>query len=136
MKKIIVALFVALFMSACSSPTWDNMSEDTIAAWKAQGVDVETANYLTDKNVTPAAYGEYKAAGISDAELVVDWSAAKFKGADAKAWMDGGFELDDAVENRAKGLSPVKAKTEDKEPAKETKAEEPAKETKAEEPAE
>ncbi|MDD7985819.1 hypothetical protein PQO01_12745 [Lentisphaera marina] len=117
MKKIISVLLIALFMSACASKaTWDNMSEETIAAWKAQGVEAALANEYTDNAITPEKYGEWKALKITDSETIIAWNESKFSADAAKNWMSGGFTLDEAVENRAKGLSPVK-KEEKAEPA-------------------
>lgn len=115
MKKFIVPLLTALLLSACSS-TWDNMSEDTIGAWKAAGVDVEMANQLTENNITPEQYTQWKDVKITDPEVIIEWSKEMFSAEDAKAWMDSGFDLDDAVDNRADGLSPV---PEDADPVKE-----------------
>lgn len=125
MKKFIAVLIVALFMSACASKaTWDNMSEETISAWKAEGVDAALANKFTEHSITPEKYGDWKALKITNAETIIAWNESKFSADAAKNWMSGGFTLDEAVENRAKGLSPVK-KTQ-----KPEAAEEPAEEAK------
>ncbi|NMP14838.1 hypothetical protein [Thalassotalea sp. Y01] len=109
MKNTIATLLIALLISGCAA-TWDNMSEETIGEWKANGVDVETANYLTENRVTPEQYAEWKAVKITDPEMIVEWSEAKFSASEARAWMDGGFELDDAIDNRSEGLSPTAEK--------------------------
>jgi len=109
MKNFIAVLIVALFMSACASKaTWDNISEESIAAWKAEGVDAALANQYTEHSITPEKYGEWKALKITDAETIIAWNGSKFSADAAKNWMSGGFTLDEAVDNRAKGLSPVK----------------------------
>ncbi|WDE98014.1 hypothetical protein PQO03_19510 [Lentisphaera profundi] len=125
MKKVIAILFITLFISACASKaTWDNMSEEKIAAWKTQGVDAELASELTENAITPEKYGAWKAVKITDPETIIAWNGSKFSAEASKNWMSGGFTLDEAVDNRAKGLSPVK-KEKVVEPAK---TEEPAKE--------
>jgi hypothetical protein len=120
MKNFIAVLILALFMSACASKvTWDNMSEETIAAWKAEGVDAVLANKFTEHSITPEKYGEWKVLKITDHETIIAWNESKFSADAAKNWMAGGFTLDEAVENRAKGLSPVK-KTQKPEAVEET----------------
>ena len=96
MKKIISVLLIALFMSACASKaTWDNMSEETIAAWKAEGVDAALANEFTANSITPASYGEWKDVKITDSETIIAWSGSKFNAEEAKEGMSGGFTLDE-----------------------------------------
>jgi len=109
MKKVVMILIFSMIMFACSSkPTWDNMSEEAISAWKSFGVGAELANKFSDNQISPELYGEWKAVDLTDPEIVISWNESKFSAISAKSWITGGFSLDEAVENRAKGLSPVK----------------------------
>ena len=109
MKKAIMVLLAVLFFTACASkPTWDNMSEETIAAWKSHDVGAELANEFIENEISPKLYGEWKSVELTDPDIIIPWNESKFSAASAKSWISGGFSLDEAVENRAKGLSPVK----------------------------
>jgi hypothetical protein len=108
MKSVFV-LFTLILISACvSKPTWDNMSEEVISEWKLHAVGAELANEFTESGITPKAYSEWKAVEITDPETIISWDESKFTAVSAKSWISSGFSLDEAVENRAKGLSPVK----------------------------
>ena len=51
MKSVFV-LFTLILISACvSKPTWDNMSEENISAWKSLGLGAEAANFFLLKMI-------------------------------------------------------------------------------------
>lgn len=123
-KLILTACTSALLFACASTPTWEGMSEETIAAWKANGLDAGQAQFYTEEGISAQVYGEWKAVNITDSDVILEWTEEKFTASKAKAWIDGGFDLDDAIENRAKGLTPVRKAEEKKEELKkEVKAE-------------
>ncbi|MCM8538551.1 MAG: hypothetical protein NE334_21595 [Lentisphaeraceae bacterium] len=98
--------FLALF--SCSTPTWDNMTEADISSWKSMNVDIEKANSLNYAGVSPAEYSEWKNHGFTQVDKITNWKKQKFSPTEAAQWVKGGFSVDQAVENRQKGLQPVK----------------------------
>lgn len=108
MKTIISFLFASLLVLGCASkPTWNNMSEESISAWKASSVNAAVANKLTKHGITPEQYKLWKDLAIENVDTIIAWSGNKFTAESAKSWIDSGFSLNEAIANRAKGLSPV-----------------------------
>lgn len=107
MKKVLsLLMFLALF--SCSTPTWDNMTEADIASWKSMNVNIEKANSLNQAGVSPAEYSKWEESGFTKVEKIIAWKKQKFAPTEAAQWVKGGFSTDQAVENRSKGLQPVK----------------------------
>jgi hypothetical protein len=109
MSNKFAALFsIVLLVSACASaPAWKGMSEDEIASWKAMSVEPAAAQEWRKGGFTPYSAEAWMRAGFK-AENAVKWAAEKFTAEEAQNWRVGGFSLDQAVENRGKGLTPVK----------------------------
>ncbi|MCM8533457.1 MAG: hypothetical protein NE330_19980 [Lentisphaeraceae bacterium] len=105
-KALSLLMFLVLF--SCSTPTWNNMSETDIASWKELNIDIETANSLNEIGVSPTEYSEWKENGFTKVEKILAWKSQKFTPQEAAEWVKGGFSPSQAVENRSKGLQPVK----------------------------
>ncbi len=133
MRKIAFICFT-LFLVACSStPSWKGMSESEISSWKNIGVTVEQVAVYTKAKMSPDQVNEWFEQGFTNSKEIIawassnfsaedasgwkssgfnmedaiDWAENKFTFAEAKEWRDAKFDLDDAISNRAKGLSPV-----------------------------
>ena len=105
--KIFIAAVMSVMLFACaSSPTWEGMSEDDIAQWKANGFDARSAQVWHRGGFNAIQSKAWMEAKF-DVDSAKDWSEEKFSAAN---WSQSGFELDDAVEERSKGLTPLKAK--------------------------
>ncbi|MFD2167877.1 hypothetical protein ACFSJY_16610 [Thalassotalea euphylliae] len=134
MKKLGIIAFSVMLAACASAPSWKGMSESEIAAWKDMGVTVEQVGAYVKAGLSHPQVQEWLTNGFTEQKSILAWSGANFKPeqaaswrdvnfnledamawaaekftpADAKAWRDGGFELEDALDNREKGLQPVK----------------------------
>ncbi|MCL1046295.1 hypothetical protein L2737_13335 [Shewanella electrodiphila] len=107
MNKLIVILVACLLYGCASAPTWKGMSERDIAEWKAIGFDAAQAQTWSKKGFN-AEQSQLWSKASFDVESAMDWSKEKFNPEEAATWKQAGFKLDDAIDDRAKGLTPVK----------------------------
>ncbi|OUS32723.1 hypothetical protein A9Q98_00970 [Thalassotalea sp. 42_200_T64] len=134
MRKFLILFFMVLLSACASAPSWEGMSESEISNWKDIGVTVDQVDTYVEAGMkpeqvkvwfeqgfnnaneiipwasnkfTPEDAAGWKASGLS-VEGAFQWASNKFSYSEAKMWRDENFELDDAIDNRAKGLSPVK----------------------------
>ncbi|WP_076537084.1 hypothetical protein [Shewanella sp. UCD-KL21] len=108
MKKLIGAIFICLIYGCASSPaTWEGMSERDIADWKAIGFDAAKAQKWSKSGFNAEQSQQWTQASFN-VESAAEWSKEKFNPEEAGTWKQSGFELEDAIEDRAKGLTPVK----------------------------
>lgn len=132
--RTLTALTLSLLLAACSStPTWEGMSETEIAAWQRQGVAAGWAQTLSAAGVNASGYETWTDAGIASGEAILawvgegfaaeaagawnaagfearaarQWSEQPFTAEQAKRWVTAGFDLRDAMKQRAKGLMPI-----------------------------
>jgi hypothetical protein len=138
MNKRITSLTTALLslvLAACASaPTWQGMSESEISGWKALSVDVASAQEFRKAGLSAAAVEQWREAGLTTTDAILawnesgytpetagpwvrqgfdlatsaDWTEQKFTAEEARVWVDSGFSLKQAIDNREKGLTPVR----------------------------
>lgn len=97
-----------LLLSACSSvpSDWSGMSTDEISQWQQVGFNAKTAQSWRHEGFDPAAAHSWTQANF-ELDDALEWHQQKFQATEAQAWIKGGFDLDEAIENRAKGLTPI-----------------------------
>lgn len=128
-------LSLALMLGACAStPTWEGMSESEIAAWKAMDLTAESAQKFSRAGLSSDDVAAWREAGLTgtdailawsktgwkpesaaswlerdfDLETASEWAKERFTAEEASVWMKSGFDLDQAMDNREKGLTPVR----------------------------
>lgn len=107
LKPLLTALFAVSILAACSStPTWEGMSQTDIAGWKDLGLNAEMAQKYVKNGFDLATATPWVNANI-DPKTAAEWTRFKFSAEEAVAWIGGGFDLEAARDNRAKGLNPV-----------------------------
>jgi hypothetical protein len=99
-----------LLLAGCSTPTWEGMSENEIAAWKDIGFDAAVAQEWVEDGFTPEMASGWVKANFSR-EDAKDWSEEKFTAEQAVSWKQADFTLKSAIDTRAKGLAPVQSAT-------------------------
>lgn len=106
-NHLILTLTLAL-LAACSSipDDWKGMSTDEISQWQQIGFKAEAAQRWKKAGFDPIAADSWNRADFNLKDAV-EWYQEKFDAREAQSWVKGGFDLDDAIENRAKGLSPI-----------------------------
>ena len=130
-----IFVLIAVLIAGCAgAPSWKGMSESEIAAWKAMDVNAETAQKFTRAGLSSDDVDAWRDAGLSATDAILawneagwkpeaaaswiqhqfsvgaakEWAAEKFSASEARNWFDAGFSLKQAVENRNKGLTPVR----------------------------
>ena len=133
--KVLPVLLSALLLAACSStPTWEGMSETEISDWKALSVDVASAQEFREAGLKPSDVDAWQQAGLRGTGAILDWrktgfspttaqpwvargvgletattwAKEKFTAEEATVWNEAGFSLKEAIDNREKGLTPVR----------------------------
>jgi hypothetical protein len=131
---VTVAGLVLAVIACASTPTWKGMSESDIASWQQLGINAEGAHEFQKAGLTPKDVEGWYAAGVKTSEQILEWHGKGFGSSEAAEWIQqqfsskdavswkkenftaaqagkwkaGGFDLDDAIENREKGLQPIK----------------------------
>ena len=127
-------LATAILAGCASAPTWEGMSENEIAAWRSMNIEAAEAQAYREAGLDTAEIEAWREAGLPgreailawndegwtaataepwlktqfDLETATDWAEKKFTADQARAWVDAGFSLKEAINNRAKGLAPVR----------------------------
>lgn len=106
MQQLLLASTFVL--TACSSvPTdWRNMSTEEINQWQQIGFNAKSAQSWRSEGFDPESAHSWSQAHF-ELDDALEWHQQKFQALEAQAWIKGGFDLDEAVENRAKGLTPI-----------------------------
>ncbi len=68
---------------------WDSGTE--AAAWKATGLEPDTAKDLAANGITPDTFAQFAAHGITDPDEVGDWYEAHIEPEHVAEWTDAGF---------------------------------------------
>ena len=110
------------------------MSENEIATWRSLGVEAGDAQAYKKAGLDGDDVEAWNAAGLAgrdeilawtrsgwtpataqpwleqqfDLDTAVAWYKEKFTASQARNWVEGGFSLREAIDNRSKGLAPVK----------------------------
>jgi len=136
-KFACVSVLIGL-LGACAAPDWSDMSQADIAGWKAMDIGPGDAQHFNREGLHPTEIEGWHKAGFKDAKDIDAWHGAGFNAEDSAAWKAHGFNakdakrwsakeftaenaqvwtkagmsLDEAIEDRSKGLQPVKAAAE------------------------
>ena len=102
----LVLALLALAMAGCASPPWLGMAESEIAAWKQMDVGADLAQEWRRAGFGPAEAAPWIEEGI-DARTAKRWDRELFSADQAASWRGADFSLDEAIENRARGLAPI-----------------------------
>jgi hypothetical protein len=134
LAKLTAIMFVVFLIGACAgAPTWKDMSEAEIASWKALGVEAGDAQTFKKAGLSTTDVEAWHAAGIKASKDILDWHKKGFTAEEAGGWVKeqfsleeagnwkkkeftseeagkwkaAGFKLNEAVNNREKGLQPI-----------------------------
>ena len=105
-SRLFLVGFFAILVACASAPTWEDMSQQEISDWKALAFDAETAQAWKEEGFTPATAAVWSGAGFN-LETAAPWRNESFTAEETTSWIEGGFDLDQAIKNRATGLTPV-----------------------------
>ena len=118
--RLITIGLAAFFFACASAPPWGEMSQNEIAAWKADGLNAQEAQAWKKKGFDAQSAKEWHSRGF-DLEATQAWMEEGFSAAEAKHWKAAGFSISQAAANRGKGLTPIESPPEAK--PSETKSE-------------
>jgi len=104
--RVVAIAFAAFFVGCASTPPWGDMTQDEIAAWKADGFSAADAQAWAKKGFDPKSAQDWHSRGF-DLEATLAWKQNSFTADSAQRWRSSGFGLTKAVENRGKGLTPI-----------------------------
>lgn len=135
LQKSFFIIALTAMISACSTPapTWSGISETEIANWKGLNIGPGDAQTYRKEGLVPEAVQQWQENNFNSVDAVLTWHKSGFAPAEAKGWVTGGFsneaaqewkekafssedasqwkqsgfELDAAIDNRDKGLTPV-----------------------------
>ncbi|MCH2184980.1 hypothetical protein MK280_03840 [Myxococcota bacterium] len=111
--RLTLTALAAFFLACASTPPWGDMSQDEIAAWKADGLDAAEAQAWKKKGFTAESAKAWHSRGF-DLEATQAWMKEGFDADEAKRWKTAGFSISQAAANRGKGLTPIEAHDETK----------------------
>ncbi|MCL6414038.1 hypothetical protein MIB92_00110 [Aestuariirhabdus sp. Z084] len=107
LQKVGVLLCLLVLAGCASKATWEGMNEDDISSWKSAGFSAEAAQMWGEYKFNATEAAAWRDQGF-EARDAARWAEEKFTAEQAGSWKQGDFDLDDAIDNRAKGLSPIK----------------------------
>lgn len=106
--KTLTSLMLVFFLAACASSPWDGMDYHEADQWRSIGASAHEAHQLRKQAFSPYDSKPWFQAGIRDSRTIVAWHRSKFSALEARDWMKGGFNLEEAIHNRSKGLTVAK----------------------------
>ena len=111
LSRLALVLVISL-LSACSSAPndWSGMSTEEISAWKAADFAPAVAQKWHSAGFTADLASRWQTMGF-ELDTARTWSEDKFKPEEAHEWISAGFDLDDAIGDRSKGLAPIPKKS-------------------------
>jgi hypothetical protein len=110
LSRLATILAISLLCACNSTPTdWSGMSTDEISAWKAADFTPAVAQQWYHAGFPAELASRWQARGF-ELDTATLWSDANFRPDEAHEWIVAGFDLEGAIENRNKGLTPIQKK--------------------------